>query len=136
MTEIKKESGGSVRIADEVLIKIAGTAAMEVDGVAGLANGYFTDKDKAAHKQFKGITAAVQKAMYKQPASKGIAVTVNGQTASFNMALIVRMGAKVHEVTAEVQRRVKSAVETMTGLDVYEVNIYVGAITGPGSNKR
>ena len=115
MTEIKKENSGFVRIADEVLARIAGTAALEVEGVAGLA-GYFQGDStpKAVRKQF----------------AKGINVAVVGKTVTLGLAITMRMGAKLHEVALEVQQRVKSAIETMTGLDVAEVNVNVGAIIG------
>ena len=115
MTEIKKESGGTVRIADEVLTRIAGTAALEVEGVAGLA-GYFQSE-------------ATPKAVRKQLA-RGINVSVVNQTVTLGLAITMRMGAKLHEVASEVQQRVKSAIETMTGLNVAEVNVSVGAIVG------
>jgi uncharacterized alkaline shock family protein YloU len=118
MTEIKSEGAGTVRIADEVIAVIAGTAAMETEGVAGLAGHFFND---TANKTLRKLMA------------KGINVTVTGQSVSLNLAVTVRMGAKLHEVGAEVQERVKTAIETMTGLDVTEVNISVGAIT---SQKR
>jgi uncharacterized alkaline shock family protein YloU len=116
MTEIKKGSGGFVRIADEVLARIAGTAALEVEGVAGLA-GYFQGEStpKAVRKQFaKGINVAV----------------ADNKTVTLGLTITMRMGAKLHEVAAEVQQRVKSAIETMTGLDVAEVNVSVGSIIG------
>ncbi|MCL2218157.1 MAG: Asp23/Gls24 family envelope stress response protein [Defluviitaleaceae bacterium] len=115
MTEIKKESGGVVRIADEVLARIAGTAALEVEGVAGLA-GYFQGEStpKAVRKQF----------------AKGINVAVADKTVTLGLAITMRMGAKLHEVASEVQQRVKSAIETMTGLNVAEVNVSVSAVIG------
>jgi len=120
MTEIKKESGGAVRIADEVLARIAGTAALEVEGVAGLA-GYFQGEStpKAVRKQF----------------AKGISVSVVNKTVTLGLALTLRMGTKLHEVAAEVQSRVKAAIETMTGLNVAEVNVSVGAIVGAKQRK-
>ena len=119
MTEIKKETGGTVRIADDVLAMIAGTAALEVEGVAGLAGiaGYFSGE-------------STPKAIRKQMA-KGINVVVaNNKTVAASLAITVRMGAKLHEVAAEVQQRIKSAIETMTGLDVAEVNVSIGAVIG------
>ncbi|MCL2203050.1 MAG: Asp23/Gls24 family envelope stress response protein [Defluviitaleaceae bacterium] len=103
MTEIKSERGGAVRIADEVIAVIAGTAALEADGVAALAGN--SRKHRA----------------------KGVHVTVKEQTVMLGVALSVKGGKKLQEVSREVQQRVKSAVETMTGLDVAEVNVTVVA---------
>ncbi|MCL1883340.1 MAG: Asp23/Gls24 family envelope stress response protein [Defluviitaleaceae bacterium] len=111
MTEIKKESSGVVRIADEVLMVIAGTAAMEADGVlrhAWLSGG------NASRKQMAKCTSVI----------------VKNKTVTIGLSIAVRFGAKIHEVSKDVQQRVKSAVETMTGLTVSQVNVTVSAIVG------
>jgi len=105
MTELKTEGSGTVLIADDVLATIAGTAALEADGVAGLA-GHFSRKQMA----------------------KGVSVNVAGRRVSLALAIVAKMGSKLHEVSAEVQQRVKTAIETMTGLDVVAVNVRVGAV--------
>jgi uncharacterized alkaline shock family protein YloU len=103
MTEIKSERTGVVRIADEVLAVIAGTAAMEAEGVKCLAG--YNRKQRA----------------------KGVMVAVTGQNVLLNVALSVKAGKKLQEVSHEVQQRVKSAIETMTGLNVTDVNVSVVA---------
>jgi len=106
MTEIKKETGGFVRISDEVLMKIAGTAALEAEGVMRL----------------------VQAGGKKKIPAKVTGVSVKNKMVTVNLLVAVGFGAKIHEVTLDVQTRVKSAIETMTGLAVAEVNVTVGAI--------
>jgi uncharacterized alkaline shock family protein YloU len=115
MTEIKKENSGAVRIADEVIMKIAGTAAVEAEGVLRLA--WLPGSNRR-----------------KQPV-KCTSVVVKNKTVTVSLTIAVRFGAKIHEVSADVQQRVKSAIETMTGLSVAEVNITVGAILGEKSKK-
>jgi len=114
MAEIKNIAGGQVQIADEVIAVIAGTAALEADGVVGLA-GNFTD----------GLAAEV---LGKKNFSKGVKIEVCESEVSVELNVAVRFGCKVHEVSAEVQRRVKNAVENMTGLNVTEVNLNVTGI--------
>jgi len=113
MTELKTEGGGAVHIADDVLAVIAGTAALEAEGVTGLA-GHFANQIGSK---------AVRKHM-----AKGVQVSVAGRKVRLALAITAKMGAKLHEISAEVQQRVKTAIETMTGLDVAEVNINVGAV--------
>lgn len=113
MTEIKTESGGKVHISDEILAVIAGKAAVEAEGVAGMG-GYFAAGGKAIRKH----------------TPKGVRVLVNGQNVRLALAITVQMGMKLHEVCKEVQDRVKTAVETMTGLNVLEVNVRVSAVSG------
>lgn len=115
MTEIKINGPGQVKIADEVLAVIAGTAAMEVNGVAGLG-GHFTN-DIAGMLSRKNL-------------SKGIAISVDGSDVAVSVDISVKAGMKIQEVSQEVQGKVKTAIETMTGLSVTEVNVSVGAVTG------
>jgi len=119
MTELKSEGTGAIRIADDVLAVIAGTAALEAEGVAGLAGYYSNDIN----------SKSVRKHM-----AKGVSVNVTGGTVSFHLIISVKFGAKLQDVSREVQQRVKGAIETMTGLAVAEVNISVGALVD--ENKR
>ena len=118
MTEIKTDGNGIVRIADEVLAVIAGTAALEADWVSGLA-GYFSNdiNDKAVRKHL----------------AKGVSVSVKDNAVNLGLSISIKFGKKLHEVSADVQSRVKTAIETMTGLVVNEVNVSIGALV---SEKR
>ncbi|MBQ4346916.1 MAG: Asp23/Gls24 family envelope stress response protein, partial [Firmicutes bacterium] len=103
-------------ISDEVIAKIAGTAAMEVEGV-GMSAGAAA---KAAHgvKEFLGV---------KNQAKTVRVVTENGET-SIDIEIEVGIGCKVHDVASQVQKKIKTAVETMTNLNVRGVNVYVVGI--------
>ena len=103
MTEIKSERGDIVRIADEVLALIAATAALEAEGVQTLAG----PKRKSR--------------------SRGVSVAVKDDKVRLRVVLTVKTGKKLHEVAREVQKRVTSAIETMTGLSVAGVNVLVVA---------
>ena len=48
--------------------------------------------------------------------------------AVLDMEIIIKFGTKVQKVAAEVQERVKSTVETMTGLNVAVVNVSVSGV--------
>ena len=112
MTEIQSEQGGQngkVFISDDILAVIAAKAAVEVEGVAGIGN--FSN------------AKAIKKSM-----PKGVNITVAEQTVRVALAVNVKMGAKLHEISKEVQEHVKTAIETMTGLDVAEVNIRISTI--------
>ena len=119
MTELKSEGTGAVRIADDVLAVIAGTAALEAEGVAGLA-GYYSNN--------------INNKTVRKHLAKGVTVNVTGDSVSFTLAISVKFGTKLQDVSREVQQRVKGAIETMTGLAVHEVNIRVGALVD--ENKR
>ena len=44
------------------------------------------------------------------------------------MNVIIKYGHKIVEVANKIQSEVKNAIETMTGLKVVEVNVYVNAV--------
>ena len=113
MAEIKNKSNiGQIQIADEVIATIAGTAALEVEGVASMA-GNITD---------------IAEFLGKKNLSKGVKVNVNESDASFEINLLIKNGYKIHEVCEEVQKRVKIAIETMTGLNALVINVNVAGL--------
>ncbi len=107
--KLNSESG-AIKIASDVVTVIASMAATEVKGVAGMSGGFTTD--------------IVEKFGVKS-ASKGIKVQVGETETSIDLYLIVEYGVKIPDVAWEVQQNVKKAVETMTGLNVVEVNIHI-----------
>ncbi|NDL66254.1 Asp23/Gls24 family envelope stress response protein [Anaerotalea alkaliphila] len=104
---------GTVHIADEVIAIIAGLAATEVDGVVGMVGNLAGD---------------LVELLGKKNLAKGINVEVMEDTVALDLAIIVAFGCSIVQVTKNVQEKVKSAVETMTGLVVSEVNIKVAGV--------
>ncbi|MCL2591877.1 MAG: Asp23/Gls24 family envelope stress response protein [Defluviitaleaceae bacterium] len=114
MAEIKNKSNiGQIQIADEVIATIAGTAALEVDGVASMA-GNITD---------------IAEFLGKKNLSKGVKVNVTGDEASFEISLLIKNGYKIQDVCEEVQKRIKIAIETMTGLKATTINVNVSGLS-------
>ena len=109
----EKDKVGEVHIADEVIAIIAGLAATEVEGVAGMVGNFTGD--------------LVEK-LGKKNLAKGVLVDVGEKDVSLELSLIVDFGSSIPEVTNNVQEKVKSAVETMTGLEVDEINIRVAGV--------
>ena len=50
---------------------------------------------------------------------------------AFDLFIIVEYGTKIAEVAKNVQENVKSKVETMTGLNVVEVNVNIQGVNMP-----
>jgi len=115
MAEIQSgmDSVGQIQIADEVISVIAGTAALEIDGVVAAPHTFAKD---------------VAEILGKKNLAKGVKVNVNGSEVKIDLNMIVKFGCKIQDVSAEVQRRVATAVETMTGLTVAEVNVNVSGV--------
>lgn len=119
MTEFssdEKVKYGTVKIANEVVAIIAGLAATEVDGVTGMSGG---------------ITGDITEMLGMKNLSKGVKVEVGEKEAAIDLFLIVDYGTKISEVAAKVQQNVKDTVETMTGLNVVEVNVNVQGVNIP-----
>lgn len=104
---------GAVHIADEVIAIVAGMAATEVEGVAGMVGNF---------------TGDLVELLGRKNLAKGVAVTVEEGVVSLELACIVEYGSSLVEVTKNIQEKVKTAVETMTGLEVNEVNIKVAGV--------
>mgnify|MGYP000997730606 CR=1 FL=1 len=99
---------GEVCIADEVVAVIAGLAAAEgVDSMAG---------------KF-GNELASRLALKNAP--RGAKVEVTEEHVSVDLSIIMKYGYSIPKVTREVQEKVVSAIENMTGLKVIEVNVSV-----------
>ena len=111
--EINNEFG-AIRIADEVVATVAGLAAVEVQGVASMSGGWGTDLvEKLGKKNF----------------GKGIKVEVVNDETKIDIFLIIEFGYPIPQVAADVQREVKQAVETMTGLNVTQVNVHIVGVS-------
>jgi len=115
MTEIiiDTEGAGQVKIADEVIAIIAGTAALEIEGVAGMAGKLAGD---------------IAQILGRRNLGKGVNVEVNGGNIRLTLNLLARFGYKLQEMAEAVQRRVKTAIENMTGLNTQEININIAGV--------
>ncbi len=110
---IKDDNLGEVRIADEVVAIIAGLAATEVEGVSSMAGN---------------ITNELVSKLGMKNLSRGIKVEVKENVVKVDVALNIRFGYGIPEVSTKVQERVKSAVENMTGLEVSHVNVRIASV--------
>ncbi len=113
MSEYKMN--GQIQIADEVIGVIAVTAALEIEGVVGSSGG-------------KGITEFFGKKGH----TKCLKVVRDENDVVIDMEIIVKFGTKLQKVAAEVQERVKTTVETMTGLRVAVVNVGISGVVKEG----
>ncbi len=111
--EITNESNG-IKIANDVIAVVAGVAVSEVEGVYGMAGGFAG-----------GITEVLKG---KKNLAKGIKVEEENGKARIDVNIIVEYGARIPDVAFEIQNRVKTAVENMTGLKVEEVNVHVQGV--------
>ena len=64
----------------------------------------------------------------KKNLARGIKVDTVDNKAKIDVNIIVEYGARIPDVAFEIQNRVKTAVENMTGLKVEEVNVHVQGV--------
>ncbi|MEW6193336.1 MAG: Asp23/Gls24 family envelope stress response protein [Bacillota bacterium] len=107
---------GAVRIANEVVGIIAGLAATEVPGVAGMSGG---------------IAGGIAEMLGRKNLSKGVKVEVGEREAAIDLYVVVNYGERIADVASKIQSNVKKAVEEMTGLAVVEVNVHVQGVVFP-----
>jgi len=104
-------NGGHIQSSNEVLAIVTGTAALEVEGVAA-SHSVSDASGRFAKRNF----------------SRGVKIAMKDDVVSVDLAIIVKFGHQIHTVSEEVQRRVKTALETMVGMTVKEVNVNVVGI--------
>ena len=101
---------GEVHISDEVVAIIAGLAATEIEGVQSMAGN---------------ITNELVSKLGMKNLSKGVKVAISDDSVEVSLALNIKYGYEIPAVSNKVQDKVKSAIETMTGLTVTAVNIKI-----------
>ncbi len=104
---------GSVNISEEVVAIIAGGAALQVDGVAGL---YSTPGRDLAE------------LLGKKNMAKGVRILIEDDAISADIYIMVTLGASVSEIGKNVQDAVAAAVESTTGIKVSSVNVHINGI--------
>lgn len=106
-------SFGEVKIADEVVAIIAGLAASEVKGVASMAGN---------------VTRDLIEKLGVKSLSKGVKVQVEEGKVKVAMNINLNYGFNVPDTCTKIQDKVQTAIETMTGLEVAEVNIKIAGV--------
>ncbi|MCQ2742624.1 MAG: Asp23/Gls24 family envelope stress response protein [Bacilli bacterium] len=110
---IKRETKfGEIELSLEAIASVAGEAATECYGVAGLSNKR-TIKDN------------IYEILKKEDYVKGVAARPVSNTAEVDVYVILAYGVKVTEVAAEIQKRVKYVLEKTFQMRFKAVNVFV-----------
>ena len=97
---------GQVKISNDVIATIAGLAALEVEGIETTAT--LTDK------------------LLK---NNGVKIQIEEEDVNLDVMVTIKYGMSIPDTAFKVQENVKNTVETMTGLKVSQVNIYIQGIS-------
>jgi uncharacterized alkaline shock family protein YloU len=102
---------GQIAIDYEVILQIAGAAAMECYGIVGMAAKYTKD--------------GIARLLKKESLTKGISLSTEGNAVILNIHVIVLYGTSISVICDSLIDTVKYKVEEATGLLVKSVNVFV-----------
>ena len=108
------QENGAVMISLDVISTIVCRAVTEVEGVIGFSSKPGTD---------------IVDILSKKNSSKGVRIEVSeSDELSIECNVVINYGQSVVTVASAIQEAVSSAVESMTGIKVVEVNVNVCGI--------
>ena len=109
------EIATNLNISEDVIGIIAGLAASEVEGIAGMTLGFVDGINQilGSNKKY----------------SRGVKIDLDGKKVTIDLYVNVKYGVRIPDIAWAAQNAVKEAVENMTGLEVASVNINVQGIT-------
>jgi uncharacterized alkaline shock family protein YloU len=112
---------GNVTVSKEVVAIIAAFETIKTKGVVGITSGY---RSKATN------------VLSRKDLAKGVEVWMKPEEAAITIPIITNYEVGIFKVAEEVQRRVKKAVCSMTGLRVLRVNINVQGVKFKEETKK
>ncbi|MGG5255110.1 Asp23/Gls24 family envelope stress response protein [Neobacillus sp. SM06] len=104
------DGNGKVEIAPEVIEVIAGIAASEVEGVAGMRGNFAT---------------GVVERLGKKNHGKGVKVDISETGIKVEVYCVVKFGVSIPTVAQKIQDNIRQTLLNMTALEPEEVNIHV-----------
>ena len=111
---INVEIATNLNISEDVIGIIAGLAAKEVEGIAGMSVGF--------------VDGINQMLGSNKKYAKGVKVSLDDKKVTIDLFVSVKYGIRIPDVAWAAQNAVKKSVENMTGLEVSKVNINVQGI--------
>lgn len=116
---------GSTRIANDVVAKIAGLAAREIPGVHSMGRGLA--------RTFGALRARVP-GSDGNAGTQGVQVEVGERQAAVDLDVVTYYGESIARIAEAVRANVIERIETMTSLEVTEVNIVVDDLYVEGAD--
>ena len=120
--EEKVEIATNLNISEDVIGIIAGLAASEVEGIAGMQLGF--------------VDGINQMFGNNKKYSKCVKIELEVRKVTVDIFVNVKYGVRIPDVAWAAQTAVKNSVETMTGLEVAAVNINVQGIIFEKEDKK
>lgn len=111
---IDESSNGNIKISSEVINRIAQEAAYCVDGVIN-PNGAKKD--------------GMMDLFNVKKMARSANVTANELEGSVDLYINVEYGKNMVDIAKEVQVKVKESVETMTDMEIVNVNVHINGVS-------
>jgi len=112
---------GNITVSKEVVAVIAALETTKVRGVVGITSGY------------RGKSPNI---LSQKDVDKGVEVWMKPGEAAITIPIITAYEVGIFKVAEEVQRRVKDAICSMTGLKVLKVDVNVQGIKFKEEKKK
>lgn len=113
MPNIKNEFG-NIFISNEVVAKIAGSAANECYGIVGMAS--------------RNVTDGFVELLGRENLSKGIRLYKNNGLLILDLHIIVEIGTSISAIVETLINTVKYKLEQNLGFNVDKINIFVESV--------
>lgn len=113
---IKKNTTlGNIKISDEAVATLTGSAVIECYGVVGMTSQ-------------KPLKDGFNELLKRENYSKGVVIKNIDGGIEVDLYCVIGYGVKITEVINEIQKRVKYTLEKSLDIDVLAVNVYVQGI--------
>jgi len=117
----KEQELGSITVSKEVVAIIAALETLKTKGVVGITSGYRSNSTNT---------------LPRKDLAKGVEVWMKTGEVAITIPIITDYEVGIFKVAEEVQRKVKDAVCSMTGLEVLKVNVNVQGVKFKEETKK
>jgi len=107
-------AGGQVEISDQAIIAVIHDAVLSSYGIVDMAP--------------RSFRSAIGKRLGISSSHRGIGITVDGDTVTIDLSVVVQYGTPIFTVATNAMKAVKFRVEEILGMRVDRVNINVDGL--------
>ncbi len=109
-----QEEKGSIHISEDVIVTLVKSTVAEIEGVSGLSNA---------------AGAELAELIGIKTVSKGVKVSFEEDTIVIDVIINVCYGSSIVAVAREVQEKLLSTIQSVTGFEKAKVNVHVAGIS-------
>ncbi|MGZ4031568.1 MAG: Asp23/Gls24 family envelope stress response protein [Tumebacillaceae bacterium] len=122
MPKVLRTQLGEIRISEDVIATVAGSAALDCYGLVGMASR-------------KQVKDSITELLGRENLSRGVQVRIQEDEVIVDMFIIVSYGTRISEVAHNVMDKVKYTLDSYLGLTVDKVNIIVQGVRVTGEKQ-